>query len=880
MAKFRPPKVPGKPPANPRARERVIWKRAETWAALAAGLALVGALLCLPWSGDTPQRPLRILVLDTSASLTRTRPDLPAHYRELLRAETRTARAEGADFALARLGPRLEVWRPAGPVPEARWEGEPAWWTHQWEPDSAESRERVGTDWVGLGVWLIEQYEGGRLGTVRLASDGEGRRHEDFAFVGELARRGIPIEKAPLPKASRTDWALLEGRAPHSIPAGASFQVSLAGAWKGHTPTQAAPVQVRLATGGQPGPWRTVAEWKPRARPPQQNLGQQSTSQQGPQGADNPGGWQRERLELEMDALPSGWYDLEVRILAAGDRTPENDRWRTTLVVGDPYLVLAAGEVAPMAAALATGTGQNPIVLRAVEPGEWERWLPQADAVYTAGRAPTELPGAALEAFVQSGGAWCFQAEWEGLSGWGSLPPPGRWDVGRLLPLEVEYGDGGERDVCLLVDGSGSMEGIGWSQVQRACEALMRGLPVQDGLRLHLFTRDLMRASLRFDPLPLDAPAEQRERARRERSRAREALLSTRVPGGPTDILRSLRSLASQSDPNRRTLAVLITDGHESGAMPQSASQVRAACSQAGIELRIVATGERPNVPFLKRLLLPGEELTLATDWERLPEWLQREVLGDALRIEDGMRVKRLASGQPEWAQAPSLAEPARVDRYLRTRLRPGARALWTAREGEPLLAATRWGEGLVYALPARPAGRIGTEQRVALRDLMLQAAAWGRRSKQSGPRLLAVEGQVHLHGAPPGPWELWVQTAASAAPMRLATEPLPIRFGLHPLENRRVVGAPEGVRSAQLRRAGDPSQALRLPWPQRPHSEFRPPGALAPLGPARFSPVKKGAPEAKAGPHPWGPPLLGIALLALLGSIWILGSGVKESGS
>ena len=898
---------------DPQTSKRLHGSRAKVWAALAVGLALIGALLCLPRQGSKPMRPLRVLVLDTSASLTRTRPDLPSHYRALLREETQAAREGGEDFALVRLGPTVEVWRSTGPAPEANWEGESAWWTHGWEPLDARGVPAVGTDWQGLGRWLLEQFEAGRPGTVQLATDGEGRSAQDFAFVAELAREGIPVQAKTLPAPTRPDVALLAGRAPASIPVGSSMRVILDVGWRGPAPSREIRVQARWNGGAGWTAWSSLAAW--RAEPSQGGGGK---------GVGFSQAWMRKRLSVDFEPFSAGWYDLEVRLACAEDRTPENDVWRSTLVVGDPYLVLVDGDPRALSVLAAEGSvlqGGTPagesgaLILRPVPDGEsepWERWLPRADAVYTLGRAPTALPGAALEAFVRGGGAWVFQAEWEGLEGWGSLPSPGTHDVGRLLPLEVEYGDGDPRDVCLLVDGSGSMEGLGWSQVQRACEALMRGLPVQDGFTLHLFTRDLLPAALRFAPLPAEATAAVREQARLDRARARDALLTTRVPGGPTDILRSLRSLASQRRASQRTLAVLITDGHESGAIPQDPEEVRGALTRAGIELRIVATGDNPNVAFLERLLEPGGALTLATDWERLPEWLQREVLGDALRSEAEMPVVASSTHGPHGVEVPALNEPATLDRYLRTRPRPGAQILWSALEGEPILAAIRRGAGWVYASPVGAGGRWMAEQRSSLRTVLTQASAWGRRAQGEGPALVAVEGEVHLHGAPPGPFALWVYPgpgevlgggrrgqasagdgpASDGAAIRLATEPLPSRYGLHPLGNRRVLGAPAQVRYAELRLAGEaaevpggdssgqPGRWLRLSWPATVHPEFRPPAARGPFDPSSAPPVRAIPPAASLGPHPWGPPLLGIALGVLLGLTWILGSGVKESRS
>ncbi len=838
-------------------------RRPEAWAALAVVLSLVGAFLCFPRAGATPAKALHVIAFDTSGSRVRSRSDWASRYRVRLQEAVRAARAEGADFAVVRFGSQFEVWRTPGPPPDEDWVGTSEWWTDSFADGQA------GTAWPALGAWLLERFPAGQPGRVWLESDGEGARATDFAFCETLRQRGVRILPGTTLAPTRPDGAILSGQLPERLPEGSPYRVELELAWRGPQPSEPVSVEarVRRSDGSDDPPWQTLGAWVP----PTALLSS----------AEYASPWVQQRVLFEQPGLPQGWYTFEARLSVAGDRVPENQAWRQALIVGDPYLVLVDGDPGPLRAMWPAGS--PPIAWQSAEAEGWEASLARADAVATFGRAPNELPGRALRSYLDGGGAWWFLAERAGLAGWGSLPPAGAVDLGAYLPLEVHYGDREARDVCLLVDGSGSMEGLGWQQVQSASAALLAGLPAQDGWRLHLFTQDLLPAALRFDPLPADASPNERDQARRVRERARRDLLTTRVPGGPTDILRSLQSFVQTRTSERPALALLITDGHESGVVPRDPAAVRAACLQARVDLRVVATGANPDSEFLERLLLPGEELVRADSWDRLEELLQREVLGEALREQPGLAVQAAptaASADP----VPPLTATASIDRYLRTRPRAGAQVQWSSQAGEPLLATVRRGEGWVAAAPISPTERFAREQVGGLRASLLQAAAWGRAHRQPGSQLVAQEERVHLLQAPSEPWTLWVQpgsldqNGSRGESIPLRCEPLPPRFGLHPFQNQRVLDPPEQVAFAELRRP-DGSVLQRLPWPRRVHPEWRPASARWPWAAGAVAEPADLPPPAGKGPHPAGPALLGLALGSLLISIGFLGSRGKESG-
>ena len=81
------------------------------------------------------------------------------------------------------------------------------------------------------------------------------------------------------------------------------------------------------------------------------------------------------------------------------------------------------------------------------------------DAVLTLDVGPAELPGHAMRAFIDSGGGWLATIGWHFLGSWSPAGQAAEGDLSSILPLDPGNEGGTERDVVLLVDGSGSMAG-------------------------------------------------------------------------------------------------------------------------------------------------------------------------------------------------------------------------------------------------------------------------------------------------------------------------------------------------------------------------------------------------------------------------------------
>ncbi|MEZ6021427.1 MAG: hypothetical protein R3F17_15425 [Planctomycetota bacterium] len=237
------------------------------------------------------------------------------------------------------------------------------------------------------------------------------------------------------------------------------------------------------------------------------------------------------------------------------------------------------------------------------------------------------------------------------------------------------------------------MEGVAWEQVCGATLDMLEILPPHVGLRLHLFTLDLLAGTLHveggLDPVPV----------REQRIAARRQMLRAGVPGGSTDILRSLRTLAEKRQGTERARIVLVTDGWQSGALLLDAKSVRAQLEQAGLDLSIVATGERPDWVSLKALLLPDEKIVHAEQASDLGQCLLDAGSGDSIEKGPGLMVAA-DGGAPDWVRA-QLPGDLEVSSYLRTRARPGAQVWWRSNRGDPLLAVSALGSGRVACLPS-----------------------------------------------------------------------------------------------------------------------------------------------------------------------------------
>ena len=142
-------------------------------------------LSCLR-SAEVPARSLRLVVLDTSASVARLRRNLVAGYGQHLREQAQAARLLDQDFAVLRLQGDVRVLLEPkrardlskDPLPEA------------WDRLAPETQSEGQTDWkrvFQIARGLFEDQAGGHL---VLVSDGQGQSIADWAPLWGLAAKG------------------------------------------------------------------------------------------------------------------------------------------------------------------------------------------------------------------------------------------------------------------------------------------------------------------------------------------------------------------------------------------------------------------------------------------------------------------------------------------------------------------------------------------------------------------------------------------------------------------------------------------------------------------------------------------------------------------
>ncbi|MDP6955562.1 MAG: VWA domain-containing protein, partial [Planctomycetota bacterium] len=382
-------------------------------------------------------------------------------------------------------------------------------------------------------------------------------------------------------------------------------------------------------------------------------------------------------LVVPLGPAAPGITDVVARVTCPGDPLPENDLARCGTRAG-PELVcavivdsgrreevrrwLVAGAAAEGAASVASvasvdgglsALNVDPVVVDGLQLRFWEveelgQALVEADVLWTCGVAPDRLDGRLLASFVEYGGGWLASGGWDLLQGW--LPQRGRQLPQALLPLEPPEGDA-ERDVILLVDGSGSMAGGPFELVRRGVLELARASLAGDHLSLRFFTGVL-------GPQQNEAvlPGAGTRRA------TLLGILAARVPGGTTDVLYSLDQLVAERGrqaERRAALALLLTDGHTASSDAERTREVSRKLVAAGVQLRVFPIGEQADRQFLGQLVAPGESLVEVGELSEIGELFQREV--NQARIREGAAIGLTVVGSESGAVGAGQARASAV---------------------------------------------------------------------------------------------------------------------------------------------------------------------------------------------------------------------------
>jgi hypothetical protein len=575
------------------------------------------------------------------------------------------------------------------------------------------------------------------------------------------------------------------------------------------------------------------------------------------------------RFEVPLDCGPAGFGQSRLRArtsLASGpDGIGENDQ-ATAVALAEGARVLAVAvrpEQRATAQAWLAPAGDSALVglqFVFVAPEDLAAELPRSDAVLSFDLPASALPGKALELFVQRGGGWFAVAGFGFLSEW--LAEELEGSVARLLPCTPAAGDAGERDVVLLVDGSGSMEGEPFESVRAAALELVASALPSDRVSLRFFT-----VRLEEEHLLKDRAASKAE----DRVAARESartLLGLRVPQGMTFLLRSLEEFRAACG-ERETLALLLSDGWERDALPDEqalAARLFEAFQAAQTRLVAIAVGE-PNRALLGALAGGEERVRMGRNLEELRAIFQRELHGAQL-VEGELQV-RVTDPESGSLASEILGDSRdtvlpRLERFVKNRLRERAESLWTGAEGDPVLAIARAGLGRTALFGSRPgpgwASRfvhVGLGQPQEFESLLRWLARGPERVAM--PRARWEAGELCVSGLPSGlPAVLEGRLLADERELPVRCLP-PSGVGVDPLSRRCATLAALPPASAVL----DLPQASAWPIPvgRTLSSEFaRTESSLS--WPA--SGDLDATPELRADSHPLASWVLGIGLLVL----------------
>ena len=649
---------------------------------------------------------MRVVLLDVSDSVTRLRSTWPTWVRTALEGEARAA-AEAGD-ALAVLAFAEEVVRWYGPA-------DPEGFAFDSSLLAGAPERRAATD-LAAALLAAERLarSQGRAPLVRILGDGS---HTGAEPTAQLAR--VQAELVAVPPADRPDpWLRAVEAAPELEP-GAPLAVRLEWERGGLAPSQ--PVVARVS--GLPAGERALTLEA------------------------SAGGVQR----LELGALGSRHLELDVELVAVGDVVPENNR-ASVQVRARGALQIELACSAPceaVARSLARAWGANEglgVLVRVAD--EVHELDPETDVLVTLDLDPRSLDVAALAPFLARGGSWLAAGGGALLAGLDARP---EGSAAQFLPCEPAD-DEEPRDVVLVVDVSGSMDGAGFDTLRNAAVALVERLRREDRLTLHFFTDRLGSAIDLGRGAALSS--ERAERARR--------LLEARRPSGPTDLPSVLEELVAAREAQRSPArVVLLTDGRDQRGLPSARGRIAVAVerlSEAGAQVRVLASGVEPDLDFLRAMdrselgtsvLLLGSDVGAALERATVDErWVEQ---GRVARVPVSEATRAVAE------QRAALAAAPRVERTPRLRARDGDAVLLEDDEANVLAAVRPMGAGSCAVLATVP-GATGSPE-------------WELQSERWLPWLRALaRGRARSGLQPSARW---------SAPRRLELGPCPPTVGL-----------------------------------------------------------------------------------------------------
>ena len=787
----------------------------------AGSLALGGR--CWPWravSAWQSQRPLELVLVDTSASAVRTRSGYAAWIRERVAAHAARARGAGRDLALVRCGEFAELlW---GPRPAS--EG----------LDAVESAVRavrttgatgatgdLATDLAGALALAEELLAERPAGGLVLLGDGTFTGADPGPAFARLAERGIASALERPPEPDLVDVALAGVRLPRALAPGAPLAVEVALESRGAA-LGGARVDLELVLDG-PGialPERRSAAGLALAGP--------SAVQRFELGPARPG---RTEVRAAVQLQSS---------LGAGDPVPENDAACTAAHAGEA-LIAAALVPEVLEPALRSDwdawctalEGLGGLQVLRAAPAEFAALSGAVDVAITCDVPLASAAALGLEDFVAAGGGWLALGGYRLFAG-------GPAEIAPLLPAE-----GPARSILFLADGSGSMAGAPSAELARAVLGAMEVAPASDRFELCFFG-DAIRSRHALGPGGPDT------------ARAAAELFAARAPHGATDIAAVLRELAAEA--RLPDLVVLVSDGRDQALdeLARAAQELRARLQSSRGRLAIVGVGQRDDaaLALLAENGAPraeGDLVAIFREEVGLGRVSPRGAHAVLARDPAGLAPGGLGA---ELAAAQGSMPLAALERVLRARAAPGAEVVLEAPAIGPVLAVRRHGRGRVAAFASAPVLGFG--------------GAWTARPELLGPVVRALGqgpsrrglelGRAPGHGAPrarlagvPPDWPAVLHVPADApadvnGSQAIVFAPPAEVPGADPRAFRDGLAPSSRAPARATFRAGAPGDEpgellLALPWPSA-GSEFSaqvlgplpPPGSggrPAPPGPA-----------------------------------------------
>ncbi len=838
--------------------------RALAWFGIA--LLALGTWLALPRAA-APRVPLDIVLVDVSKSVfAPRRSDWQRFVREQLtrlaresaehRAGERSAAEEPADVCVVAFGSEVrtlvapasanEVLARLGSDARSGFEllehGDPA--------GSDETKLSAALD---LAATLAADRNDAH---VVILGDGTYTGRDPAPAADALQRAGATIvETLGLPAPSRSNVALGPLSVPRAIEVGAPLVVSLeALIQRGSDADEKAVVEIVRRDARGESKTRVALQWPTPSSP----------------SATVP-------VHADLGAAVAGAIEIEARaVLSAGsgerisDAIVEDDvssarvRCAGMLVVG---VADADGSGAAVAKALqgigaASTSGMQILPLHA---GEIVSALSVVDALVTVDDALSADEARLLTSFVVHGGGWLDLAGWKWIARRAGSDDPLR-SIAALVPAHDKLGP---RDVILLVDASGSMDGTPFASATAAIGTALEAALPEDDVEVRFFADDLS------PPIRLSAA----DRARPALRRAFvEQVGHARAPQGSTQLWRALEQIAlERADSAREALVLLLSDGRDPDvkAAPARGQGLRTRLGTERAHIVVIAAGDDPDRDLLASLLNPGESIVDAGDLskpgasDRLAHLFARALAQDEVLQGpfDVLPVAHENGIAADVARASvDLAPIARAVRADVVRTDTNyAEPFWSTHDGAPLGAIRRAGLGLSAALAFQPASDWAPQwtdpKRLAP---LLRTLARVHALRSSEPRLREEDGRLCLENAPPdlpAPAHAHVVDGNGASADVLFAEagptgdPLLERCAPIPTELERSAG----FWTVTFESASGPAWVIALATPRAPEFTFPPKRFRA--HPLEATPR---ANVATAAPHPLYPWMLGAGALAL----------------